>query len=314
MAAGTTGNPGSGSKDKASKPGTSGRGMMPDHGKVLILTGKEKVHRFHKNRVVIGTVDSADIRLQGDGVSPLHAVIELTQDPVSGAIKASIYDLASDTGVFIDGKKVITTELKGGDDITIGINRFKFTLGDVAQIQPTDRVREVGGRKLFMNPNEDFSPLLLQDERDVEEIFDYAETAKQALEVVMSWRGTILDVEHFVSRPQVTIGGTKDCDFVIPPVLSAKSHVLASKSGEGFSLNLDPKMKGIIQREGTLESLESIKAQAMPGHEGYALQFQKGQFAKISIGEVDFYLSYTSAPPRLKRQRLIEKDFFFSKS
>jgi TonB family protein len=36
-------------------------------------------------------------------------------------------------------------------------------------------------------------------------------------------------------------------------------------------------------------------------------------FAKISIGDIDFYFSYTAAPPKLKRRRILGRDAFFTR-
>src|SRR4051812_20522236 len=71
----------------------------------LLTPEGEKTFRFDKERVVIGSVISADLRLSGDGVAPLHAVLEAGKAPV-------IYDLASETGIFVNGTKVVTHSLR----------------------------------------------------------------------------------------------------------------------------------------------------------------------------------------------------------
>src|SRR5205823_2922875 len=77
--------------------------------KVIVLHKGEKVYRFGKERIVIGSVVSADVRLTGEGISPIHAVLELQPALESSTTQvATLYDLASDTGVFINAKKIIT--------------------------------------------------------------------------------------------------------------------------------------------------------------------------------------------------------------
>jgi len=272
---------------------------------ILVLKGATTVHRLDKDRLVIGSVVSADVRLAGDGVAPIHAVLEVNRSGV--AQQATIYDLASDTGVFVNGSKVITHELREGDEITIGRHRLQFSMESRTKTGARDRVRESGGRKLFLDPEEDFTPLLLQDSRDVEDIFDYRPTSRPALEVVMSWAETILDVEHFVSEKAVTIGNTRKSDFGIPPILASSKYAIVTRTGEGFVLNLDPQMKGVMHRQGRLQPLSEVINQSRTVTVG------KDDFAKISVGEVDFYFSYTAAPPRLKRRRLFAKDPFFSR-
>lgn len=279
--------------------------------KVLILSLKartqdqqEIVFRLHKDRVVIGSVVSADVRLSGDGIAPIHAVLEIVND--NGVDTPMLYDLASDSGVFVNGQKTVTQAIKAGDEITIGLHVLKFDLEDLeAKSFRPDRIWESEGRKLFFNPDEDFRPLNLEDERVVEEIFDYGPSAKQALQVVMSWHGTVLDIEHFTKQKEVTLGGSRQDDFGIPPILNAKSFAIVSQQGASFVLNLAPEMKGVMHRKGQLRSLEDLKG------EGNHLAIEKDDFAKVTLGTIDFYLSYTAAPPRLKRRRLFEKDPFF---
>src|SRR6478609_6708816 len=102
--------------------GTDKEKVLPK--KVLVLRlfpqakdQKERVFKFDKERIVLGSVVSADVRLSGDGVEPIHAVIEMASGP---DLEPTIYDLASETGVFVNGKKVITQVLENDDEITIG--------------------------------------------------------------------------------------------------------------------------------------------------------------------------------------------------
>lgn len=274
--------------------------------------GERKLMRFNKERVVIGSVVSADLKLTGHGVSPIHAVLEIQHDPMTGKAQATVYDLASDTGVFVNGDKAITQLLKSGDEIRIGHHSLKFALDDVDTFHSSStRMRESEGRKLFLNPDEDLAPLILEDERNVEEVFDYRPTSKSALEMVMSWSGSILDVEHFVNQKQVILGSVRGADFAIPEILSSPRFPIVTRMGEAFVLNLDKPMRGVFQRDGKLQTLDQIRAQASPGAHGVEVPLRKNDFAKITVGEIDFYLSFTQAPPRLKRARIFDRDPLF---
>ena len=274
----------------------------------------QKLFRFNKSRVVVGSVVSSDVRLAGSGISPIHAVIEIARNRDSGIEEATIYDLASESGVFVNEKPAVTQVLKPGDQIVIGWYQFRFGIEDSATM--TDAVSALReGRKLFVNPVEDFSSLMLEDERDVKEIFDYRPTAKPALEVVMSWSDTILEVEHFVREKTVTIGQTRRSDFGIPPLLSMRAYAIISRVGRSFVLNLDPQMKGVIQKAGRLQDFDQIRQERAATNPGGPIQIpiEKDEFAKVTLGEIDFYLSYTAAPPRLKRNATLEPDPLFYK-
>ena len=229
--------------------------------------------------------------------------------------EATLYDLASESGVFVNEKPSVTQVLKTGDQIVIGWYSFRFGIEEAtssASSGAASVLRE--GRKLFVNPAEDFSPLLLEDEREVREIFDYRPTAKPALEVVMSWSDTILEVEHFVREKTVTIGQSRRSDFGIPPMLSGRQYPIVSRLGRSFVLNIDPQMKGVMQKGGQLQSFEQIRQEkSLAAGAQLQLPIEKDEFAKVTLGEIDFYLSYTAAPPRLKRSATLESDPFFWK-
>lgn len=271
--------------------------------------GSKPVFRIHKERLVLGSVVSADVRLAGDGIAPIHAVLEL--DPASAT--ATIYDLASDSGVFVNGARVVTQAIKAGDKVRIGQQELQFTVDDLDQLVLRERTRETEGRRLFLDPNEDFSPLLLEDERHVSQIFDYRPASKRALEVVMSWYGTILDVEHFVKEKSVTIGTRRRNDFGIPPLLSRKEYSIVTRQGENYTLHVEPQMRGVLQRKGKLTSLDELRSEMRSGQGVMAVPLTEEDFAKVSVGDVDFYLSFTAAPPRLKMSRIVEKDPLFAK-
>jgi pSer/pThr/pTyr-binding forkhead associated (FHA) protein len=316
----------SGPQDKNSvqnqgKPSDSG--LVPESQtpkKILVLKvapstkeGTEKVLKFDKERIVIGSVVSADVRLTGDGISPIHAVLEMSQDTQAGTAQGTIFDLASETGVFVNNQKVIAHKLSNSEELTIGKHKIKFSIEDFKTATKSDPVRKTGNRTLFLNPGEDLTPLLLEDEREVEEIFDFRPTSKPALEIVMSWFGTILAIEHFVHEKKVTIGDTQKSDFGIPPLLSSNHYPIVTQNGSGFVLNLDGNMKGVMQRAGELKNLDEIRSQTMRGPNGCEVSIGNNDFAKITIGNIDFYFSYTAGPPKLKRRRIFERDPFFSK-
>ncbi len=280
--------------DQSKSGGTSIEKRLKDWVAVFKMVedgGREVVLRLQKPRLVIGSVESADIRLGGDGVSPIHAVLELTREGnPEGVIEPMIFDLASDAGVRVNGAAVVTGPLSHGDVIEVGRHRLAFSMSRLDHVDPPIMVR-AGNEKLFRREDEDFSSLLSEEPPETE-IFDYTAASKTALEVVMSWRGLILGIEHFVEQKQVRIGDSKKSDFAIPAVLSSNTHVFVSSTGGQHQLHIDPKMKGVLHRKGRLESVESLGSSTIP--------FGPSEFAKISAGEVDFYLAFTPAPPKLR--------------
>lgn len=75
--------------------------------------------RLQKREIVIGRGAQADIRLQDDGVSRIHAKIVLHP---TGAVE--IIDLDSTNGTYVDGESVRSSFLTEG--VSIGVGPFEF--------------------------------------------------------------------------------------------------------------------------------------------------------------------------------------------
>ncbi len=151
------------------------------------------------------------------------------------------------------------------------------------------------GSQLFLSPTRTSSPCLLEEEAD--QIFDYRPSGKKALEVVMSWHGTMLDIEHFVREKAVTIGATPArIHFGIPPLLSLDNHPIVTRSGEDFVLNLDRQMKGVMFRKGKLLGMTELLEGSSRERAWLSGATRKEDFAKITIGEIDFFFSFTQRP------------------
>ncbi len=268
---------------------------------VKVKQGSEiKNFRIHKERIVVGTVSSADVRLMGDGISPIHAVIELDRE--TG--ECTIYDLASDTGVFLNGTNVVTGSITTGDEVTLGRLTLRFFVEDSEVIKPkastsavSPQMEELGD---LMQEGDDLRALL-DPSAPVLEIFDYSTTQKRAVEVVMTWSGSILDIAHFTKEKEITVGSDfkANAHFAIPPVLASSRFVIAENLGDECVIHVDPTMRGVVQKQGQVRSIKEMGLSRV--------SLTRDDFAKVSIGDVDFYFSHTQAPPRLKNHR-IEKD------
>ncbi len=255
-------------------------------------------YRFHKKRIVIGSVTSADVRLLGDGIAPIHAVLEIDLEKKSG----KIYDIASETGVFVNGAKTLTAEVVTKDSIAIGPIQISIEFEKENEGGIPEKIWKSGKEKLYGDPSEDLVPLLLESQSRVEEIFNYRPSAKRAVEIVMSWHETILNIEHFINKNKITIGSKAGCDFAIPPVSQGEKHSLIRFSGKGFILKKHPSMEGVVQSNGSVQNIDQMPSE---------IPFGVNDFAKISMGGVDFYISFTAAPPKLKRRRVTENDPLF---
>lgn len=263
-------------------------------------TGKEdvkKTYKVNKKRLVVGSALSSDIRIQQNAVSNVHAVVEMDDKG-----NATIFDMASETGLFVNDKKVVSQELRDNDQVKIGFATLTFkkvAVGEASKAAPAESVRTTGsGRKLFLDAKEDFRPLILEDERNVIQIFDYPDPGELCLQVVMYWGNAILDVEHIVDNKPVTLGEKRKASFLVPGV--SEGFELVNFDGPTAHLQLTDQMKGVLRSGQNMVNLD--------GHDAKRLALKKDDIAKIQFKEITFFVSYSPLPPHLRRQRVLERD------
>lgn len=265
--------------------------------------GKEeqkKTFKVNKKRLVIGSALSSDIRIQQNAVSNVHAVVEMDDNG-----QARIYDMASETGVFINDRKELSADLKDGDEVKVGFATLTYKRMAVSEAQaavPQGSVRSSGARKLFLDAKEDFRPLILEDERNVIQIFDYPSSGEQALQVVMYWSDVILDVKHITEQKTVTLGEDRKATFAVPGMHSDFPFI---SFDNGVTLQVNAEMKGVVRSGNKLTPLHEI-----PGNR---FQLKQADQAKIQFRDVTFFVSYSPLPPHLRRQKILERDGFFTR-
>ncbi len=76
---------------------------------------------------VLGRDDSADIILDDPGISRRHSEIRVTQDGPNTV--ATIRDLGSTNGTFVNGERVTSEHLESGDRVTVGRTSVTYRAG-----------------------------------------------------------------------------------------------------------------------------------------------------------------------------------------
>jgi hypothetical protein len=256
----------------------------------------DRKQQFHsaKTRLVIGSVESADIRVEGSRVAPIHALIEVGFSSELAHCTLRVVDLASPFGVSLNGVRVLNEEIRPGDSVRIGDASLKFTFSRNQDPEPLPE-----------------KALLLIDRRTVERIFDYEPSTREALEVVYSFNGSIFEVRHFTRETEVVLSADGNGDFTVPPVLaSGREMKLLQKQGGQWVLNLDGAMGGVLYQKGRLIPVEELKK----GQTQRSLILGSGDFLKLQIGALTWYVSQTVAPPAIVKQYPFSPDPFLLKS
>ena len=256
----------------------------------------------------MGGAHPGDTRIQENAVSNVHAVIEMEQDGT-----AHIYDMASESGVFVNEAKTVTHELQTGDEIKIGFSRLKFGARDVDDVTRNialpQSMKKSGEQRLYFSEEEDFAPLILEDERDVIEIFDYTHAGTAALQIAMYWGETIIDIQHHVDKEAIWIGQDRGVDFVVPDVPSAFPFITV-ENGTSV-LHFTENMTGVIRSGNKLQSIDELKETLRASPSGLHRTIQQNDLVKIQIQDITLFISYSQAPPIIKRRKLFDRDYLF---
>lgn len=83
----------------------------------------KEVKQFDQEQIVIGHNADVHLDLEGDGVSPIHCLIELRD---SGFY---ICDLGSQTGTFKNGQAILDESISSGDEVVVGPYKIQFFVG-----------------------------------------------------------------------------------------------------------------------------------------------------------------------------------------
>jgi len=98
-----------------------------DQAYLIVLAGNEvgKMFKLGEGEIVLGRSHRADIRLDDDSISRLHARLSLSGTTIR------IEDLNSSNGTLINGNRIDSNTLKDGDKIRLGDTTIlKFTFND----------------------------------------------------------------------------------------------------------------------------------------------------------------------------------------
>jgi len=84
-----------------------------------------------REAVVLGRGPGVDLNFDDTSMSRAHASFELTQDGFR------VRDMASTNGVFLNGTRVQSAELKHGDRLELGEHRFQYLVEEQAHTPAT---------------------------------------------------------------------------------------------------------------------------------------------------------------------------------
>jgi two-component system, cell cycle response regulator len=151
---------------------------------LIVLSGRSvgKMFKVPMGEVSMGRSLDADIRLEDEGISRMHASVLRNDDGI-----VMLQDNESTNGTYVNGAKVAEVELSDGDRIQVGsVTILKFSYQDSLEEQFQQQLYESATRDPL---TQSYNKRFFMEQLDK----DFSHTARhgQALSLV------ILDVDHF---------------------------------------------------------------------------------------------------------------------
>ncbi len=250
---------------------------------------KDQEFYLEKNSVMIGSLLSSQIQLQGNGVDPIHALIEPRDN---GWV---LTDLGTKSGVYVNENKInVEVVLNAGDQIRIGSISLQYRSSDQKKEAPSTpsavkpKIPSLPTSEKIVDGKS--KPSTFMGFKTSTNLFAKTkqEAAGETLEVIAYWKNTVLNVEHFhlkETKKSVTIGDPTRAAFIAAGPVAVAKYTIATVHEDGSTLFLLEGMEGSLRRGGKLE-------QVGPG----TYELKNGDFAKIQYGAVTYFFLFMNLP------------------
>ncbi len=145
---------------------------------------------------------------------------------------------------------------------------------------------------------------------ELEKAFE-APTHARELEVTALWGDHILDVSNYVDAAVLSIGESPRNDYIIPSVGIPDEFPLVSIEEDGTAyLAFTEEMKGTVRARDKIYSISELKDQKFTKKMGeyFVVALKQDDFAKLSIGNINFFILYVRPAPRIKPAPFFDRD------
>jgi TonB family protein len=240
-----------------------------------VLRGGEllKEETLTRDVIKIGRMASSHLQIDDEGISRMHAVIE-----IGGPDQIHVIDLGSQTGTLVNGKKVNKAPLASGDKITLGGVDVEVTFAAAAEAVG-EAAPAPGPAPAAVPPTAAVAPPAFQPQAAAAapavpaaapaastagvtagsmfiDLNTVEDVTKQAVEVVVMWNHSVLQVVHYkaeLKKPEVfNIGEDFVCDFPLPAEQlqgQTKIPIVITAPGGGCTVNIPQGFGGDVAYE-----------------------------------------------------------------
>jgi hypothetical protein len=274
-----------------------------------------KEETLSQNVVKIGRMASSHLQIDDEGVSRMHAVVE-----ISDTGEVHIIDLGSAEGTLVNGNKVNKALINNGDVIGLGGVEVRVTfLAAKAAVQAPATAAvaypsaaapmPVAAPRMPMAqafvPAAQAAPPIQVDLHTVEDV------TRQATEVVVLWNGSVLQVAHYTAdakKPEnFYVGEDPTCDFPIPAESlkgQTKVPLVINSLGGGSMITILPGATGdVTYEDGNRVALSEVvsggqasSSAEFPG--GYSFSLPSKSRIKIDFESWTFLVNSVPHPKK----------------
>lgn len=145
---------------------------------------------------------------------------------------------------------------------------------------------------------------------ELERAFEPAPHARE-LEVTVLWGDHILDVSNYADPVVLMVGENPRNQYIIPSVGIGDEFPLVTVEEDGnASLAFTDEMKGTVRSRDQIYNLTDLKKEKFVrrSESHYILALKQDDFAKLSIGPVNFFILYVKPAPRILPPPFFESD------
>ncbi len=247
--------------------------------------------------IKIGKLSSSHVRIDDETVSRMHAVVE-----VSGPEDVVILDLGSATGTFVNGEPITKRALRTGDQIQLGSVRVVVTIAGQAEAPSAGGVQAAqapGSRPVVAN-----APLFDDEEE--------SSGGRRALEVLVMWGSTVIDVRHFDGAGTYSVGESAAANqFVEASFVSDDPYPLAVTDGTDMQVNVPDGVQGEVMLDGKVYGLDELKAAGKLTRSSVArshtLRLPARARCRLVFGDLSVLVNSVPAAPPLQKASFLQQ-------
>ena len=300
-------------------------------------------HEFSQKSVIIGSGPAANLRLEDDSVSSIHAILKAGEGGT-----ALLSDLGSEEGTLINGEEIRReASVKRGDSITVGGVEISVAgVGTDEVDTKTERppVREVVEEDVkeptpVQRPPKREKPAAAKPPPTGTEIVRRREIPRTAqlgavpsgqiffereihpmerpteqdklLEVKVMWGPIVLDVRQFRSEESVTVGDRSDASIrITTDQLGGDVFTLASPGGTaGHVVHVASGMGLAVRRSGSQVPVDDLPSAGAV--RTYALKINDK--ARVMVSQLAFVIQYVSSTKGVMSGAWVGTDYRMTK-